>query len=298
MQSPETEPDSSEAPVLAIIGRNRASERQSTEIQQNPSEAIEPMQKRAWPDEDDRDVNLWLPFLPAPPEEKLWELHARHRLKRDKNAYSHMDLIYDQLLEIFRPLQTDYDADFRKLLYEPAQQFIFPVVAREAFKQRCTHPNKWTESTKGFTSEDFPLDLVYMVFEERHKAGLLRDGQVRLVCAVLQSARDQLDAIVSKDFIGLDIRLIYRMAENALTEFFCSASFRSERLENLILKYLAEEDVNMEVVRGVTLRTASLWRHYSNLEILYASALDLGSKDERLAAYESSLLVMQKLESQ
>lgn len=58
---------------------------------------------------------------------------------------------------------------------------------------------------------------------------------------------------ISNDLVPVSDELsrsIHR-CRRSITSFFGSERFRSERLETLLLKYLAEEGVNMEVVRGL-----------------------------------------------
>ncbi|RPA75044.1 hypothetical protein BJ508DRAFT_418333 [Ascobolus immersus RN42] len=93
--------------------------------------------------------------------------------------------------------------------------------------------------------------------EERWKSGLLRPGQVKILEAVMKADIDQLRLMMLVDPLFLDeyydeewLGMVY-LKENYEAMFRFFASFRSERIENAILRYLGENDVNNEVCYGV-----------------------------------------------
>ncbi|RPA81412.1 hypothetical protein BJ508DRAFT_414837 [Ascobolus immersus RN42] len=103
---------------------------------------------------------------------------------------------------------------------------------------------------------------VYRRLRERSRAGLLRKGQVLLVLAAVESGLDSLADILAhseNDNRGRDLLIAVESHISLLFSFVSSSKFRSERLEILLLKYLAEEDVNMDVARAVATATASVY---------------------------------------
>lgn len=110
------------------------------------------------------------------------------------------------------------------------------------------------------------VDPVYspeMVVASRWKAGLLRMGQVRLIETVLRGCLESINLMIKvenrgelsdTEFEVVRLREIARVChrtKETIVRFFGSERFRSERLELLIGRYLEEEGVNWEVVRGV-----------------------------------------------
>ncbi|RPA78710.1 hypothetical protein BJ508DRAFT_329029 [Ascobolus immersus RN42] len=84
----------------------------------------------------------------------------------------------------------------------------------------------------------------------------MREGQVRLIETVLKRLHLQLRTLIELETEdeGLRYSEILRMTLRchiALVGFFVHEGFRSERLEMLLLKYLAEDEVNWDVVRNV-----------------------------------------------
>src|SRR5690606_897101 len=122
------------------------------------------------------------------------------------------------------------------------------------------------------------------LLRKRSKARLLRDGQVRLVNAVFQGTMEQVAALLSEEK-GLPwVILPCVMSEQLINKLFCSQAFRSERLEVLIMRYLDEEGVNMEVVSAVTTKTAMAM--YDSLKV----AGDDGSDISPLLSWSGLLL--------
>lgn len=116
---------------------------------------------------------------------------------------------------------------------------------------------------------------------QRYQAGMLREEQIKLLRVVLDGLLSELRWLLdqwedSKDKLkdwkserGLELWLeilkeIKRAclrSQSLLKNFLARKRFRSERLEVLLLKYLEEEGVNREVVRGVILadETSHSW---------------------------------------
>ncbi|RPA83543.1 hypothetical protein BJ508DRAFT_413467 [Ascobolus immersus RN42] len=92
----------------------------------------------------------------------------------------------------------------------------------------------------------------------REKAGLLRKAQVELVEIVLRTVMVQLQALVTAPLQVADesgrlkeLERVCKRARVLLFGFLLHPKFRSERLEVLLLRYLKEDGVNWEVVRGM-----------------------------------------------
>lgn len=91
-------------------------------------------------------------------------------------------------------------------------------------------------------------------FVERLGRGMVRNGQARLIELTLSGLNGKLKGLIDQ---GGDISELYRAVWHSMTlfHFFTGERFRSERLEILILKYVDENGVNMDVVRGVEVAT-------------------------------------------
>ncbi|RPA87090.1 hypothetical protein BJ508DRAFT_357543 [Ascobolus immersus RN42] len=88
----------------------------------------------------------------------------------------------------------------------------------------------------------------------RYKHGLLRNNQLELIKVVLENLLAGIEDL-SEILEGQELKdgqiVLIRRAAWLLHHFILSERFRSERLELLLLKYIKEEGVNMEVVRGL-----------------------------------------------
>ncbi|RPA76858.1 hypothetical protein BJ508DRAFT_417433 [Ascobolus immersus RN42] len=128
--------------------------------------------------------------------------------------------------------------------------------------------------------EDFnsnSLDLIRVpveLFADRHKAGLLRDTQIQLLGAVYRGTMEEVHRIIERNGEMKEINDALDRSYPLVKRLIASGRFRSERLELLILKYLKEEGVCMDVVRGVNkaseeieARTSSIWND-GNLMVL------------------------------
>ncbi|RPA75776.1 hypothetical protein BJ508DRAFT_331785 [Ascobolus immersus RN42] len=98
-----------------------------------------------------------------------------------------------------------------------------------------------------------------IVISQRWRNGLLRDGQVQLLIILCRKMLVQLWALVcipaeevNEEFLRVaEIMRAMERTWKAICKFFGNERFRSERLENLLLRYLDEEEVNWDVVRGM-----------------------------------------------
>ncbi|RPA71490.1 hypothetical protein BJ508DRAFT_367733 [Ascobolus immersus RN42] len=95
------------------------------------------------------------------------------------------------------------------------------------------------------------------IISERWAAGLLRNSQVEILQIILRMLLKQISAILAISGIDETVRLDRLTSVCTQTDdyfmkcFIVSRRFRSERLEVLLLKYLAEENVNWDVVEGL-----------------------------------------------
>ncbi|RPA81408.1 SET domain-containing protein [Ascobolus immersus RN42] len=237
----------------------------TTEFAKDMRTSTHPQSPRGLPERFFRDP---VSHLPAAPQEQLWSYYSKvHDLVSEDPSElpvgfalpavlvsEKLDYItrerYRMLYVIYRP-SDDYDADYRKMLFAPAQQYVL--------RQRRTNPTDVRLTNRVGALVTRQLERMYDLFRRRYFAELLRDGQVQLACAVLRATTAQIDALAPSEWTTKDEYWVYFMTGQLFKQFLCSEKFRSERLENLLLKYLAEEGVNMDVVRGVTELTKRKW---------------------------------------
>ncbi|RPA78709.1 hypothetical protein BJ508DRAFT_416440 [Ascobolus immersus RN42] len=99
--------------------------------------------------------------------------------------------------------------------------------------------------------EDLAID--YDV-AQRWQAGLMSEGQVQLICLCLRNLLLELSTVLDIETENEKLRYteLLRVADRrGMVKWFTSPRFRSKRLENLLRKYLAEDGVNWELVRGI-----------------------------------------------
>ncbi|RPA74640.1 hypothetical protein BJ508DRAFT_418504 [Ascobolus immersus RN42] len=141
------------------------------------------------------------------------------------------DMIYEFIFDDFYPLFGCKSSDF---VYKQIWLFI------EAF---CSH-------LEGYVPDDGAIWL-------RYNAGLLRQGQVRLIrWAVVGYLREMRGLIGTLDPGNVQSTLMLMWYSSDRLEemndrLLSSPRFRSERLEVLLLVYLEEPGVDMEVARGI-----------------------------------------------
>ncbi|RPA76854.1 hypothetical protein BJ508DRAFT_364828 [Ascobolus immersus RN42] len=104
----------------------------------------------------------------------------------------------------------------------------------------------------------FLIESTYYQLSDRYYSGLLRTGQVRIIEAVLRGTINDLTIIMKRNGTKEEIIEALEESESFLDNFVNSGNFRSERLEVFILRYLAEEGVNVDVVRGIREETAEI----------------------------------------
>ncbi|RPA77960.1 hypothetical protein BJ508DRAFT_349947 [Ascobolus immersus RN42] len=108
-------------------------------------------------------------------------------------------------------------------------------------------------------SKPYSTSSPYHAFYNRWRKGMLREGQMELIKALLRSLKDELTTLAMNEpnltELEKDFNDAILVATQALTRFFASPRFRSERLELLLLHHLRQEDVNMDVARGVYAET-------------------------------------------
>ncbi|RPA78713.1 hypothetical protein BJ508DRAFT_378184 [Ascobolus immersus RN42] len=95
------------------------------------------------------------------------------------------------------------------------------------------------------------------VITKRWDNGLLRSAQVQLIHILVKKTLEQARACLRLEAKGNEEEVkyteLYRIicrCRVAMARFFTSPKFRSPRLERLLMKYLAEDDINWDVVRG------------------------------------------------
>ncbi|RPA79322.1 hypothetical protein BJ508DRAFT_141911 [Ascobolus immersus RN42] len=95
--------------------------------------------------------------------------------------------------------------------------------------------------------------LATFKFRRRHEAGLMRDSQLAIVRIALRSHEDTLKALIEKDAPGgralVEVLSEILRHRNLVLRFIGSQEFRSERLETLLMRYLGEDGVDMELVK-------------------------------------------------
>ncbi|RPA81883.1 hypothetical protein BJ508DRAFT_108813 [Ascobolus immersus RN42] len=122
--------------------------------------------------------------------------------------------------------------------------------------------NKRHEHLLNQCAHDFWLSVDIMaahwtVLRDRHRARLLRQSQCELVAAALQALQAEVRSIISSDRME-DVEAFVEKVKTAckrtrvlLENFLLSPKLRSERIEVLLLQYLREDGVNLDVVMGL-----------------------------------------------
>lgn len=99
---------------------------------------------------------------------------------------------------------------------------------------------------------------------KRYDSGLMREQQIQLLILVVRTMMDRIRLLChtansqiefmkledwTRTMMQIDLELI--RTNRSIHIFFGNERFRSERLELLLTKYLLEDDINMEVVKGL-----------------------------------------------
>ncbi|RPA75786.1 hypothetical protein BJ508DRAFT_365454 [Ascobolus immersus RN42] len=124
-----------------------------------------------------------------------------------------------------------------------------------------------------------PLDRGSWPVPHRWRAGLMREKQIRLVTTVARNLFIELSELLEiktddEKTRTVEFSRVCIRAESTLSKFLANSQFRSERLENLLCKYLDEEEVNWELVRKLDL----IWRE--DEAIKYSEYLHSGWFDD------------------
>ncbi|RPA75412.1 hypothetical protein BJ508DRAFT_21386 [Ascobolus immersus RN42] len=105
-----------------------------------------------------------------------------------------------------------------------------------------------------------PMGVIWYL-SERHRAGLLRDGQVYLITVSYKACMEEARMLIRAGVDGGELIIAVGLALG-LVYCFAAKDFRSERLETLIKRYLQDDGpVNLSIVG--TIRTKSLRRMWS-----------------------------------
>ncbi|RPA81879.1 hypothetical protein BJ508DRAFT_414590 [Ascobolus immersus RN42] len=192
---------------------------------------------------------------------------------------------------LFRSPESRFELP--EALREPVRRFVlfyydnlepYFVVPDEAMAGRKVTLRQWkfqllndylysflkrlTASAEVYPSRGDPLKVLV----ERHERGLLRKEQAILVGRVLASITAEIRSILREAppsifarmddeargvFIG-EIQSASERGGRVITDFLCNERFRAERLEVLILRYLDQDGVNLDVAREVDEAT-KLW---------------------------------------
>ncbi|RPA74637.1 hypothetical protein BJ508DRAFT_332861 [Ascobolus immersus RN42] len=94
---------------------------------------------------------------------------------------------------------------------------------------------------------------------KRHDAGILREEQVKVVSIIAKEYVQQMRELIRDDELkdeekAMGRHMLFWLSQDCsrlYTKLICCPDLRSERVELLILKYLEEPGVNMDVVRAI-----------------------------------------------
>jgi hypothetical protein len=128
---------------------------------------------------------------------------------------------------------------------------LIPVYERLLlFCIQVAHPYMMNGGVTPFFSINYiSYSVMNTIITGRDRAGLLRDGQVRLIEAWIQGSIDELQAKMAKGVMASEVLRILEQMRLGILDFF--GKIRSEGLEARILRYLEEDGCNMDVVNGV-----------------------------------------------
>ncbi|RPA78781.1 hypothetical protein BJ508DRAFT_378120 [Ascobolus immersus RN42] len=121
--------------------------------------------------------------------------------------------------------------------------------------------------TEGWMHSYFFMGLSYYIqsyLNERWRRGLLRDGQVQLVVAVVEATMKEVQGLISEaaetnqSTSKREICLAFESSSSLLRKFLFI--LRSERLENLLLRYLHEDTtVDLKLWRSIRAMSAEYY---------------------------------------
>ncbi|RPA88010.1 hypothetical protein BJ508DRAFT_371495 [Ascobolus immersus RN42] len=108
---------------------------------------------------------------------------------------------------------------------------------------------KFVDKNYAFVAISLTKNCLEVNLPARHRAGLLRDGQNRIIQVAVRSMAEELRMMMRLRCNGRDIK--HACERNVLLMFRFLSIMRSERMETLVLRYLDEDEVDLEVVRGM-----------------------------------------------
>ncbi|RPA78881.1 hypothetical protein BJ508DRAFT_150547 [Ascobolus immersus RN42] len=184
-------------------------------------------------------------FSAHPSVEKVWDAYAKVLLETwPQKLDSYQAACFDLLERTYGYESTTTDeengpgASYFQALRIPVQRYLSCLVDDYVSAVSC-----------GAISS---LDDMYTLLRQRQEAGLLRNGQVRLIVTFLEGAIVELERSMEKYPERVTVMIMHRWF---ISNLLCSPRLRSERLEVLIEKYLQEDGVNMEVVDYIVAAT-------------------------------------------
>ncbi|RPA81410.1 hypothetical protein BJ508DRAFT_414834 [Ascobolus immersus RN42] len=210
-------------------------------------------------DQRRRTQQVTLSRLPSPPDEFLWSIYLSYP-KEHRDLETALDRC---LLELYKPppsFTSEKNIFYYEMVYEPFQKslrFFTENVARHLGGHvigNKTITDVQEKAWKSYAQCFYAYGFLFL--KNRLDAGLLRKGQVRLILAAHKSTVDFFaEILATSENKSQDIVTACYMLRSLLGNLLCSEKFRSERLELLLLKYLAEEEVNMDVAKAVVRQT-------------------------------------------
>ncbi|RPA76031.1 hypothetical protein BJ508DRAFT_417757 [Ascobolus immersus RN42] len=161
---------------------------------------------------------------------------------------------FGRLVQLYGGHDDDSTPPFPLSLVKVNEELVRFALLEVPFHPFCHRPSKalecafhWQGCACYFRDfADQTLQKAQTILMPRHKSGLLRDAQIKLIQAAYHVAIDQWKLrIRSSERRNRADTFASRLLECLLFEM------RSERMECLLLKYLTEEGVRMDVVDGV-----------------------------------------------
>ncbi|RPA75414.1 hypothetical protein BJ508DRAFT_418155 [Ascobolus immersus RN42] len=132
-------------------------------------------------------------------------------------------------------------------------QEIFPYMLKPATLQST--PELRDEIMTGRSRIVFLPRITATSLSKRYDAGLLRNGQIELIKAVMRASMCEMRGLICRGAGCAELTEAFWQARGAL-QFFFGERFRSERLELLILRHLEEEGpVDVALVGGIREKT-------------------------------------------
>ncbi|RPA83541.1 hypothetical protein BJ508DRAFT_304729 [Ascobolus immersus RN42] len=116
---------------------------------------------------------------------------------------------------------------------------------------------------------DWDAESAGQTLAQRHAAGLLRAEQVQIIAIALRMTMGQIAMLIDAEMLPCwneadrlcEMKMVCRSFSHLFWRFLGHESFRSERLELLLLGYLREDEVNWDVVRGLKVADAERRRN-------------------------------------